>query len=161
MLLVATFTSTTFLCILIVLKSTTVFPSKVDAFSLGTFYASLQILDSLLSCVHSNLIYDMQMIHFLNFLILSDNLYHCYSWFLFLFHLACVYIVIIYTIVCAMFDSLSCFHLWFQSCCSFPNHNINSALWAFVGVIPSSHTIIVFLCSYNVVHFIVIVVICR
>jgi hypothetical protein len=35
-----------------------------DAHNLGTFYASLQFLDSLSSCVHSNHKHDMHMIHF-------------------------------------------------------------------------------------------------
>jgi len=49
------------------LTSTTTFQFEVDAFSLKTSFASLQNLESLSSCVHSNHRYDMLMIHSFKF----------------------------------------------------------------------------------------------
>jgi hypothetical protein len=54
----------------------------------------------------------------LKFLILSSSLCCCYNWLLF-FHFACLSVVIISTILYAMFVNISWFHMWFWCCYSF------------------------------------------
>jgi len=49
------------------------------------------------------------------------SLHHFYNWILFIFYSTWFYIVVISTIVCIMFTSLSCFHMWFQCCYRFAN----------------------------------------
>ncbi len=74
-----------------------------------TVYHLVSIHATYMSCTWCSL---------LKFLILSSSLCCCYNWLLF-FHFACLSVVIISTILYAMFVNISWFHMWFWCCYSF------------------------------------------
>ncbi len=159
LVIVATLTSTTFTFVMIVLISTMAFPSKLDAFfPWNIFYIYTQ---SIILCPFKPWMWQA---------------YELFFWPLWGWLVAFVVI----TMGSPFFSTLHISTLWlslpqFMQCllifpgfvCSFiitanlKNFDTNSALWAFVGVIPSSHSKAASLCNYNMVRFILEVAILK